>query len=369
MTPLARKIAEQIRADGPIGLDRYWNLALFDRDHGYYSAREPFGRTGDFITAPDISQMFGELIGAWIAAAWREHGCPSPFLLAEIGPGRGTLMSDMLRTLRSVTPDCLKAAKVRLVETSDRLAAEQMAVLGRFDLPIRRVRRIEDMEREPLFLVANELFDALAIRQFVFDGATWRERCVSVADSGRLEFVLCQARPDLPGTIAATLPRSPMAGAVVELSPARETLATTVAQRLAKDGGAGLFIDYGHAATGFGDTLQAIHGHAFADPLDRPGEADLTSHVDFERIGAPFRQAGLAVSPVAPQGDFLLALGLLERAGRLGNEMDEAGQEEIRAAVARLAGTGEKEMGILFKVLAVSSRPLSLPPFGLSGFG
>jgi len=367
LSPLARKIAELIRVEGAIGLDRYWNLALFDREYGYYSAREPFGRTGDFITAPDISQMFGELIGAWIAAAWREHGSPSPFLLAEIGPGRGTLMADILRTLRSVAPDCLKVAKVRLVETSDRLAAEQMAVLDRFDLPIRRVRRIADLEREPLLLVANELFDALAIRQFVFDGETWRERCVSVADSGRFEFVLCQARPETPGKIAATLPHLPMAGAVLEVSPARETLAAAIAQRLAEEGGAGLFIDYGHAATGFGDTLQAIHGHAFADPLDRPGEADLTSHVDFERIAAPFRHAGLAVSPAAPQGECLLALGLLERAGTLGSGMDEAGQEEIRVAVARLAGTSEKEMGMLFKVLSASSRPMSLPPFGLTG--
>ncbi|HDZ72215.1 MAG TPA: class I SAM-dependent methyltransferase [Aurantimonas coralicida] len=367
MNPLARKIAELIRIEGAIGLDRYWNLALFDREHGYYAAREPFGRTGDFITAPEISQMFGELIGAWIAAAWREHGSPSPFLLAEIGPGRGTLMADILRTLRSVAPDCLKAAKVRLVETSDRLAAEQMTTLDRFDLPIRRVRRIADLEREPLLLVANELFDALAIRQFVFDGESWRERCVSVADSGRFEFVLCQARPETPGKIAATLPHPPMAGAVLEVSPARETLAAAIAQRLAEDGGAGLFIDYGHAATGFGDTLQAIHGHAFADPLDRPGEADLTSHVDFARIAAPFRHAGLAVSAAAPQGECLLALGLLERAGTLGSGMDEAGQEEIRAAVARLAGTSEKEMGILFKVLSASSRPLSLPPFRLAG--
>lgn len=366
MTPLARKIAEEIRVDGPIGLDRYWNLALFDREHGYYCAREPFGRSGDFITAPDISQMFGELIGAWIAAAWREHGSPSPFLLAEIGPGRGTLMADILRTLRSVAPDCLKAAKVRLVETSDRLAAEQMATLERFDLPIRRVGRIEDLEREPLIVVANELFDAIAIRQFVFDGETWRERCVSVSGSGRFEFVLCHAQPELPGRIAASLTAPPMAGAVLELSPARETLAATIAQRLAEEGGAGLFIDYGHTATGFGDTLQAIHGHAFADPLDRPGEADLTSHVDFERIAAAFLHAGLAVSPMIPQGDVLLALGLLERAGTLGSGLDEAGREEIQAAVARLAGKGEKEMGILFKVLSASSRPLSLPPFGLA---
>ncbi|MEX6505748.1 class I SAM-dependent methyltransferase [Jiella sp. M17.18] len=363
MTPLARTIAERIRADGPMRLDRFWNTALFDRTHGYYRAHDPFGAGGDFVTAPEISQIFGELIGAWIAAAWHGLGSPPRFVLAEIGPGRGTLMADILRTLRRVAPACLAAADIRLVETSERLAALQATRLERFDLPIRRVRRLAEIEAgRPLIVVANELFDALAVRQFVFDGVAWRERCVGVSDSGRFEFVLCGSPGGLPETIEH-LPHPPIAGAVLELSPEREALAEAIAVRIATDGGAALFIDYGHAATGYGDTLQAVHEHAFADPLDRPGECDLTSHVDFERIGKHFAAAGLAVSPVAGQGDFLLALGLLERAGALGAPLDEAGRDAIRAAVARLAGTGETEMGRLFKVIACASKALALPPF------
>ena len=363
MTPLAEKIKAHLAVEGAMGLDRFWTFALFDRDHGYYSARQPFGRSGDFVTAPEVSQMFGELIGAWLASAWRELGEPERFVLAEIGPGRGTLMADIVRTIRNVAPRCLKAAQIRLVETSDRLAVEQEATLSRFDLPIRRVRRVEDMEAGPLLVVANELFDALPIRQFVFDGEIWRERCVAVAPSGRFEFVLCAREPQAAEVAATPALAPPMAGAVLEISPARERLAQALGVRLAAEGGAGLFIDYGHTTTAYGDTLQALHEHAFADPLDRPGESDLTSHVDFAALAAIFRKAGLVVAPATTQGEFLLGLGLLERAGLLGAERDDAARQSIRAAVERLAGTGKGQMGQLFKVLAVASRPLDLAPF------
>ncbi len=369
MNALARKIAEHVRVEGPLGVDRYWNFALYDREHGYYARRDPFGRAGDFVTAPEVSQMFGELLGAWVASAWTGLGRPDAFLLVECGPGRGTLMADMLRALRSVAPDCMRAADVRLVETSDRLADEQMQTLGRFDLPIRRVRRIEDLERRPMVVVANELFDAVAVRQYVFDGSDWRERCVSTTDSGRFEFVLCEARPQVSDAVRAMGLVEPKAGAVLEVSPARERIAAALAERLATDGGAGLFIDYGHSRSGYGDTLQAMHGHAFADPLDRPGENDITSHVDFDRIAAPFRASELYVSPTVTQSDFLLALGLLERAGALGAARDEKTRTEITGAVQRLAGTGPGDMGQIFKVLCAASRPMSLPPFGLNEAG
>ncbi|MBB4002391.1 MAG: SAM-dependent methyltransferase [Aurantimonas endophytica] len=363
MNPLARKIAATIEAEGPIGLDRYWNIALFDREHGYYTSREPFGRTGDFITAPEVSQMFGELIGAWVVASWRALGAPTPFLLAEIGPGRGTLMADMLRTIARIAPNCMRAVTVRLVETSDRLAAVQVATLERFDLPIRRLRQIRELEATPAIIIANELFDAIAMRQFVFDGEAWRERCVAISGSGRFEFVLTRRANDLPEVRVAGA--SPLAGAVLEWSPAREALAAELAERLARNGGAGLFIDYGHAATGFGDTLQAVHGHAFADPLDRPGECDITSHVDFAPIAAAFRDRGLAVSPVATQGAFLLSLGLRERAEALGAPADAENRATIEAAMRRLAGPEKGEMGRLFKVLCASAELFPLPPFGL----
>ncbi|MEF2551096.1 SAM-dependent methyltransferase [Aurantimonas sp. A2-1-M11] len=310
--------------------------------------------------------MFGELLGAWVASAWVALGRPDEFLLVECGPGRGTMMADMLRTLRSVAPDCMKAADVRLVETSDRLTAKQALTLGRFDLPIRRVRRIEELERRPMIVIANELFDAVAIRQYVFDGSEWRERCVSATDSGRFEFILCELRPQVGQAAKAMGLVEPKAGAVLEISPARERIAATLAERLATDGGAGLFIDYGHARSGYGDTLQAMHGHAFADPLDRPGESDITSHVDFDRIAAPFYAAGLFVSPTVTQSEFLLSLGLIERAGALGADQDERTREDITRAVQRLAGTAHNEMGQIFKVLCAASQPMALPPFGLN---
>ncbi|MCW4113809.1 SAM-dependent methyltransferase [Aurantimonas sp. MSK8Z-1] len=365
MTPLGRRIAEAIRRDGPMRLDRFWNIALFDREHGYYSRQMPFGRSGDFVTAPDISQIFGELVAVWLIAAWRGLGTPASVTLAEIGPGRGTLMADILRTLRRVAPDLLRAARIRLVEVSDRLAALQAETLAPFDLPVRRLRRLEDVEPGPLLLVGNELFDAVAIRQFVFDGTAWRERCIDASAGGRLSFVLCPQALQPPGDLMARLP-PPAAGAVLEVSPEREALAGHLAARLARDGGAALFFDYGHALTGFGDTLQAIGGHACADPLTRPGEIDITSHVDFARLAARFEAARLTVSAVAEQGETLLALGLLERAGALGADGSAAARAVITAAVERLAGTGPGQMGRLFKVLAVASAPLALPPFAPS---
>lgn len=361
MNDLGTRIAEIIRTDGPIGVDRFWNLSLFDPRAGYYATKNPFGRAGDFVTAPEVSQMFGELIGAWVAAAWDGLGRPRPFRLVEIGPGRGTLMSDMLRTLRRAAPACLGAASIHLVETSETLAAIQAETLSPLDLPIRRHRALGEVSRGPAIVVANELFDALAIRQFVFDGEAFRERCVGLSEAGQLEFVLCEPLAQQPP--AALLPHPPAAGAVFEVSPERDTLAVRLAERLAAEGGAALLLDYGHGETAFGDTLQAIRDHAYAAPLDRPGEADLTSHVDFGRLGHICASRRLAVAPLATQGEFLLGLGLLERAGVLGAPMDAAGRRRIEAAVARLAGSGPGQMGALFKVLAVASQPLDLPPF------
>ena len=361
MNDLAERIAAIIRRDGPIGIDRFWNMALFDAKAGYYATKNPFGRAGDFVTAPDVSQMFGELIGAWIASAWLELGRPRPFRLVEIGPGRGTLMADMLRTLKRGAPSCLAAASIHLVETSEALAAIQAATLQPFDLPIRRHRNLAEVPGGPAIIVANELFDAIAIRQFLHDGNTFFERCVGLSKAGTLEFTL---RDQIgPQPAPAALPEPPMAGAILEVSPERDALALLVADRLAAKGGAGLFIDYGHGKSGYGDTLQAIHAHAFADPLETPGQSDLTSHVDFDRLARAFSSRGLAVSPVMEQGDFLLALGLLERAGILGGPMDASGRHDIEQAVRRLAGRGKGEMGQLFKVIAVSRVPLSLPPF------
>ena len=370
-TPLCETIVKEIQARGPMSVERYWEIALFDRRHGYYLSREPFGRGGDFVTAPEVSQMFGELLGAWIAAAWDGLGAPNPFLLTEIGPGRGTLMADILRTLRKSAPHCLAAARIRLVETSERLAALQGVKLEGFDLPIKRVRRVDELETLPTIVVANELFDAIAIRQFVHQAGLWQERRIGLNAEGGLEFVAVSLEADEARAVARVAERTPAGpsnlsnGAILELSPAREALAAHLAERLAAQGGAGLFIDYGHGETALGETFQAMSEHRFVPVLENPGEADLTSHVDFARLALRFGASGLHVAPLLGQGPFLLSLGLLERAGRLGAPLGEAGREAIRADVQRLAGTGPEDMGDLFKVLAVASVSLPLPPFTL----
>ena len=359
--PLLRLIGDIIDRDGPISVERYWDLALFHPDHGYYASRNPFGERGDFITAPEISQMFGELVAAWMVAAWHALGAPSPFVLAEIGPGRGTLMADILRTAGRLDRAFLAAARVTLVETSDRLATIQAERLSSFDLPIRHRKRLAEIEPGPLLLVANELFDAVAIRQFVWAADGWRERRVGRAEGGRLAFVTAP-----PPALALDLPaglRPSRPGDILEISPQRSALADTLARRLAEGGGLALLFDYGHAVSGYGDTLQAMRAHGFADPLSDPGRCDITSHVDFSALGAAFSRAGLAVAPVMDQGEFLLRLGLAERAGALGRGRDATEQAALSAAARRLAGGGENEMGILFKVLAASSATLPLPPF------
>lgn len=362
--PLAETIAATIRREGPITLERYWDLALFHPEHGYYRSRDPFGCGGDFVTAPEVSQMFGELLGAWLITAWRELGGPSPFVLAEMGPGRGTLMADILRTAVRLDPRFLKAARVTLVETSPRLARVQAERLAPFDLPIRHVRRLEDVAAAPLLLVANELFDAVAIRQFVAAPEGWREKHVALAPDGRLAFALAPAHPGPVPGLSAHLP-VPTLGDTIEVSPQRDALSRAIAARLEAEGGAALIVDYGHARSAYGDTLQAVKDHAFADPLRTPGACDITSHVDFEAVAARFAESGLAVAPVMEQGEFLMRLGLAERAAQLGRA--DAQRAAIAVAARRLAGRAAGEMGALFKVLAVASLSLDLPPFRGSG--
>ncbi|WP_244631038.1 SAM-dependent methyltransferase [Aureimonas sp. ME7] len=360
MSDLLARIRAEIATRGPMRLDRFWNLALFDAQGGYYTKRDPFGADGDFTTAPDISQMFGELLAAWCFAAWDGLGRPSPFVLAEVGPGRGTLMADMLRSFRQFDPAFGRAVRTRLVETSDRLTEIQRQRLARFDLPIRWCRRVEDLEALPMIFVANELLDAVAIRQLRFADGAWRERTV-VTEGDSLALAEGPPLRQVPAVLAR-LP-APRRGDIFEWSPERDALCLALAERIGANGGAALLIDYGHTRTGFGDTLQALRRHEYAPLLERPGEADLTSHVDFERVGALFAGVPRLHRALATQGEFLLAMGLVERAGRLGREGDAAAQAAISAAVHRLAGNAAGQMGVLFKVFAASSAPLRLPPF------
>jgi SAM-dependent MidA family methyltransferase len=358
MTALKRRIVDLIDALGPIPVSEYMALCLSDPRDGYYMTRDPFGRDGDFTTAPEISQMFGELIGAWVAATWGSVGRPAQPVIAEIGPGRGTLIKDMVRTLAQIAPALRETARFFLVETSPKLRFVQGATLeglgGRFDW----VNGIDELPQAPLLIVGNELFDAIPIRQYVKAREGWRERMVDIDADDNLVFTVGAGSLD-----PALLPqdaRGAADGAIVEIGPARTALMQMIAERIARDGGAGVFFDYGYKTPALGDTLQALLKHQYDDPLAHPGQADLTAHVDFAALAGTARSAGLDANLTA-QGDFLLGLGLLERAGRLGAKGDDALRELIASQVERLAGPDA--MGTLFKVLVMGPSGTSLPGF------
>jgi NADH dehydrogenase [ubiquinone] 1 alpha subcomplex assembly factor 7 len=348
---LADLIAAQIRNDGPISVAQYMALALGHPRYGYYVTRDPLGAAGDFTTAPEISQMFGELIGLWCAETWRAMGAPVPVVLAELGPGRGTLMADLLRAA-SVVPGLRQALDVWMVETSPVLATRQRATLGE---AARWTDRVTALPAGPAIFVANEFFDALPVRQFEMTPHGWRERMVGL-DGGRLVLALA---PDPPGAIAADLPADARAGVVAELSPDSQAIAAFIGGRIAAEGGAALIVDYGPAESGLGDSLQAVKAHAFADVLANPGEADLTAHVDFARLARAALGAGARAWGPVPQGAFLASLGIGARAARLAAKGDAA-RREVEAALHRL--TAPDQMGTLFKVLAMTRADAPCPP-------
>jgi NADH dehydrogenase [ubiquinone] 1 alpha subcomplex assembly factor 7 len=352
VTALGALIRARIAAEGPLRLDACMALCLGHPTLGYYATRDPLGAAGDFTTAPEISQMFGELLGAWAAQVWHDRGRPSRFVLAELGPGRGTLMRDGLRAAGAM-PGFRAAAELWLVETSPALRARQAETLGTAP---RWTDRVEALPDGPLILFANEFFDALPIRQAQRADAFWRERIVA-SDGDELTLAWAAPRPD-PG-LEARFPLVPD-GTIVEVNPAGEAIAAWLGARIARDGGAALVIDYG-AWDGTGDTLQALRAHAPAAPLARPGEADLTAHVRFRALAEAARPAA-AHGPV-PQGVFLETLGITARARTLARGRSDAELEAVAAAHRRL--THPDEMGNLFQVLALSESAAQPPP----GFG
>jgi NADH dehydrogenase [ubiquinone] 1 alpha subcomplex assembly factor 7 len=353
VTPLAEKIAATIRAAGPISVADFIAMCLADPEHGYYMRREPFGRSGDFVTAPEISQMFGELIGLWAVAVWEMMEGPRPFALVELGPGRGTLMADILRTAK-IKPAFLAAADVRLVEISPRLRELQRATLEKGGATARWHDRIEDIPRGPAIVIANEFFDALPVHQFEWADGHWSERVIGLTAEGALGF---GRRPVEQRAMAVAIPER----AVVETSPAAKAVMSTLAARLKQQGGAALIVDYGSAEPGHGNTLQAVRAHKYDDVLAAPGEADVTAHVDFAALARAATAAGVEARTVMRQGEFLIRLGLVDRAKVLGRGKDPKTRDLIAAAMERLAGP--KAMGDLFKVLAISAPGLKLPVF------
>lgn len=355
MTPLEAEFRRIIAIDGPIPVDRYMALCLAHPQYGYYVTRDPFGAAGDFVTAPEVSQMFGELIGAWAATVWRQMGAPARVRLIELGPGRGTLMADALRAAQAL-PDFHAAVSVELVEVSPVLRALQEKTLANADVPIAWHHGIEEVPDGAAIAIANEFVDALPISQFVKDRDGWHVRMIGIADD-RLAFV---AAPD-PMLGHSGTEATPV-GTILERRYDRPI--SLLARRIAQQGGAALIIDFGHAESAFGDTLQAVRGHQFADPLQHPGEADLTAQVDFAAVAVWAERQGAAVHGPIPQGEFLRRLGIAQRAARLKTSATPQQAADIDAALARLMAPDQ--MGALFKVLAIADPKLgSLPGFDL----
>lgn len=354
MSLLAQELAELIRQEGPLSVSRYMALCLGHPRHGYYMKQDPFGADGDFTTAPEISQIFGELIGLWAASVWQAMGAPTSIRLVELGPGRGTLMHDMLRAARAL-PGFRDALSVHLVETSPVLRERQRETLAASGAEPHWHDRVDQALDGPAIVIANEFLDALPLDQFVRTPAGWRERLVGLNDEGRLAFGL-SGEPDSSLSLAAPV------GSILEQPTAALEAVATVARHVAAEGGAGLFIDYGPARSGFGDTLQGLKRHAFVDVLAEPGDADLTVHVDFARMTQAGLGAGAAAHGIATQRDFLLALGLQQRFEALSRRATPLQAQTLASGVERLIETGPTAMGELFKVLAVADRNLPLLP-------
>ena len=356
MTALAGILAARIAAEGPLGLADYMAECLLHPAHGYYATRDPLGADGDFTTAPEISQMFGELLGLCLAQSWLDQGSPAPFALAELGPGRGTLMADMLRVIRTV-PGMARAARVHLVEASEPLRARQAQALAGHEVVW--LDLAADLPEMPLFLVANEFFDALPIRQFRRASNGWHEAQVGLdADGALVPGLGPQTRFGLlAGRVADTAP-----GDIVEICPTLPAIMAEVGGRIARHGGAALIVDYGNWR-GVGDTFQALRGHQRADPFADPGMADLTAHVDFAALADAARAAGACATAMVPQGVFLERLGIGARAETLAKGLEGEALASHAAAHRRL--THADEMGALFKVLGVYPEG-SAPPPGLA---
>ncbi len=358
MRTLKDEIVELIRLEGPIPVDRYMALCLGHPRLGYYTTRDPFGAAGDFTTAPEISQIFGELIGLWAGSAWLAMGSPARFGLVEIGPGRGTLMSDALRALGRALPQAVAALDVRLVETSPVLRARQEATLARADIPMAWHEEVGPALEGPVVVVGNELLDALPVIQQVETPSGLRTRMVGLDADGQLAFGLeGEAGSEPAGAL----------GRIVETPLAADLLVARIAQHLATKGGAALFIDYGSDRPGSGDTLQAVRGHAFVDPLADPGEADLTTQVQFLRVAEAARIAGAHIHGIVTQRDFLIAMGIAQRAEALRRNANTTQAAAIDAAVARLTEDAERGMGRLFKAIAFSHPAITALPGFVSG--
>ncbi len=352
MNALGRRIAGLIETQGPLSVAQFMTIAAHDPSYGYYATRDPLGPRGDFVTAPEISQIFGELIGLWCIEVWRSQDSPRSARLMELGPGRGTLMADALRAAR-LAPDFLDAIEVILVESNPVLRKIQEDRLKACGVRVVWSERYVEGEG-PLFLIANEFFDALPVRQFVRTEKGWCERMVVSRSDGELAFALS------PSPILIETEREAPMGGVIEAAPAALALAAEIGRAIAQAGGGALIVDYGYDKPGFGETLQAVGKHRFEDVLSDPGARDVSAHVDFTALASAARRSGAQIFGPVGQGAFLKSLGIATRAENLVRANPDQ-EDSIARAVDRLVDANQ--MGSLFKALAILP-PDTFPPPG-----
>jgi NADH dehydrogenase [ubiquinone] 1 alpha subcomplex assembly factor 7 len=358
---LESEIHRRIAAAGPMSVAQYMSLCLTDPEHGYYMQRDPLGARGDFITAPEISQMFGELIGLWTMAVWRLMGEPENLRLIELGPGRGTMMLDMMRAACTL-PEFRKAVVVHFVEISPALEQRQRSALGGGDIPVEWHKSLDQVPPGPAIILANEFFDALPVQQAVMCADGWHERVIKLDEAGTLQF--SSARDPIPlfeRMLPVTL-RDATIGDIFEWRA--DNIALELGRRVVHSTGAALVIDYGHIESAVGDTLQAVGAHSFVNPLATPGAVDLTAHVDFQALAQAAESMGARVHGPVEQAEFLRSLGIDTRAAALRHVIPPNKAAEIDAAQARLTSTERTGMGRLFKAIGFGHPKLGpLPGF------
>lgn len=355
-TPLEERLINLIKLKGPISVGDYMADAIGHPHEGYYMSQKALGAEGDFTTAPEISQTFGELIGLWLVEAWRAMGSPESFNLIELGPGRGVLMADILRAAR-LKPDFIRATCLWLLETSGRLRHEQQKRLRPTGVKPLWADEFADIPPAPSLIIANEFFDCLPINQYQYTDKGWRERLVGLSETGDgLAFTLGETPP----LASLGLPENAAPGDIFEISPAAREFSADIAKLLSEHGGLALIIDYGHVTSGLGDTLQAVRRHQYWPPLSSPGRADITAHVDFEALTRIAIDHGAAPYGPLPQGQFLENLGLTIRVEMLCKDKTPEEAATIQSGAHRIAAPNE--MGEIFKVLCLSAPNLPIPP-------
>ena len=358
---LEADIRRRIALAGPMPVRQFMALCLSHPEHGYYMTRDPLGRAGDFVTAPEVSQIFGELIGLWAATVWQAMGQPENLRLVELGPGRGTMMLDMLRAAH-VVPAFRAALVVHLVEISPALRRRQEETLQGLDVPILWHSALDEVAEGPIIVLANEFFDALPVHQAVRQFNGWYERMVEIDGAGNFAFTIADEPIPLFEQLLPQSVRDAPIGALYEWRP--DNVAFELARRVMREGGAALAIDYGHVESAPGETLQAVGGHGFVDPLASPGLVDLTAHVDFQALALAAEGMGVRVHGPIGQAEFLRRMGIEQRADVLKSHATRDKATDVDVAVSRLTGEGRTGMGKLFKAIAFSDPKLgALPGF------